>query len=98
VRVENFQISFDLFSSLTTYAINNESMNEMIEMNISVEVTSCWGDIIEMTSPGSLILQPYSTVYSLPPSRNHQSREVAATIPTISIINYARHETKIHIQ
>ncbi len=49
VRIENFQISFDLFSSLTIHAIDNENMNEMIEINISV-------------------------------------------------ISYARHETKIHIQ
>ncbi len=36
MKIENFQISFDLFSSLTTHAIDNENMNEMIEMNISV--------------------------------------------------------------
>ncbi len=36
VRIENFQILFDLFSLLIIHAIDNEIINEMIKMNILI--------------------------------------------------------------
>ncbi len=34
--VENFQKTFDMFSSIATHAINDQKMNNMIWMNISI--------------------------------------------------------------
>jgi trehalose/maltose hydrolase-like predicted phosphorylase len=40
-RIRNFQISFDLFSSIATHEVDNQSMQSTIEISISI-ISSTW--------------------------------------------------------